>query len=267
MRLIHFACLSLLSPICTSGLHAQRHAIEYGLDDKVVQVAELPPPIRANAKQQLGADVAVCFYYKRAYLFGPGFDFWTWDGQYVLSDGRNAWTIDRESLARLVGQEEFDKFGKPLAYRCPVGLATVVGIILVLIICAIFFPSKRARAVKLARDERFDQALQVYDGVLKEIETPTADDKRIAYDTALKFLGEQGIPAQEAEANFRVLLGERDLDDSKTARAIGAAHEQAGEWAEAISSYQEAAALRREWDPADYDFLLKCIDRVRKKQG
>lgn len=267
MKPFLLACVILLMPGWTSTALAQpRRGIAYGWGEEIVHVRDLPPDVRADLRQQMNHDLAVGFCYRHWYLFGDRFDFWTWDGKYVLFQGDRFFELTDEEFVQLLGMEEFGALGKPFAYRFPVGLLTVLGIVAA-IGAGIFF-SAPVRAGRLLKDSRYQQALQVYAKSLPSGSEPNREDIENALAAGLKFLEQDhGIPARKAEPNLRLLVRELERERSYALRNQAAEHEQASEWDQAIEYYGQAARVREKWDQQDYEFLLKCIQRVRDKQA
>jgi tetratricopeptide (TPR) repeat protein len=118
---------------------------------------------------------------------------------------------------------------------------------------------------KLLEDDRYHQALAVYAGNLPA-EEPTRDDRRSALAAATLYLvNEHGIDSREAAPNVRLVVAAYDRDQSYELRHEGLAYEEAGDPESALAYYERAARLQEEHDPKDYQFLLRCADRVRRK--
>jgi hypothetical protein len=120
---------------------------------------------------------------------------------------------------------------------------------------------------KLIQDDCYRQALNVYADVVHR-DHQLCDVRHQALAAATTFLmTEHGIAAAEAERNLRHVVAQYARDQSYELRAEGAAHEQAGAYDLALDFYQRAAWWQEEHNPKDYQFLQKCIARVRGRTG
>ena len=267
MRSFLLACLVLVAPGWANTALAQpRRGIAFGWGEKIVHIADLPPDVRAELQKEMNHDLAIGFCYRHGWLFGDGFDFWTWDGKYVLFDGNHIFDLTDEEFVQLLGKERFNSLGKPLACRFPVGLVTALGIVAAIGVC--IYLSAKARARRLLKDNRYQQALAVYATSLPTGSEANREEIENAIAGGVEYLQQTyGIPAQKAEPRLRFLVKELERERSYELRNQGAEHEQAGEWEQAIEYYGQAARVREKWDQADYEFLLKCIQRVRDKQA
>jgi tetratricopeptide (TPR) repeat protein len=153
----------------------------------------------------------------------------------------------------------------PWSYRIPAGLATILAFVVV--VAVIGYRSATARANRLLKEDKFQEALQLYARNLPADTEPTAEERQQAFAAGVEFLVNRGVDPDKAEASLRLLVAEMDKDTSYLLRNQAVEHEQAGEWEQAIELYERAARLRVESDLKDHEFLLKCIERVRKKQG
>lgn len=121
-------------------------------------------------------------------------------------------------------------------------------------------------AKKLFEDDRYRQGLSIFSGNLPAEREATDEERKNALAGAVDFLArEHGIPAEEASRNLWVLIGEYDREQSYELRQEGITYEQAGAHELALDCYERAARLRKEHDREDYEFLLRCIARVRGK--
>jgi tetratricopeptide (TPR) repeat protein len=119
---------------------------------------------------------------------------------------------------------------------------------------------------KLQSDDRYRQALAVYAGNLPQQEEPTRDDRRNAFVAAAAYLTtDHGIAAEEAERNLRLVVAQYDREVSYDLRHEALGYERAGAHQLALEYFERAARLQEEHDPKDYQFLQRCIARVRKK--
>ena len=265
-----------LSTTCTKFLlwmvipQAMAHAnpgIPYGWGEKIIHVEDLQPDVQAELKSITNQDLAVGFIYGHRYFFHENFDLWTWGGRLVLFSGEQYWELPDEALADILGKEKFAAWSKPIYYRFPRGLTFLIGIACAIMAFIRLVPTAGARVRKLMRDVSYREALEVYCANLPTESEPDREDKTEAMAAALAYLRTTALPPRLAEANFRFLIGESERARSYQLRHQALAHEEAGEWEQAIEHYQQAADLREEWDAKDYQFLLKCIERVQRQQA
>lgn len=139
-------------------------------------------------------------------------------------------------------------------------------ILLGVIVCVVVYQWLRPPAWKrLLQDGRYREALGAYDARLRQ-EEPTDDDLRQARDAAVEHLvKEHGVAAEEARENLRPLVAQYHRDRSYELRNEAVAHEQAGAYGLALEYYQRAARWQAAHDLKDHQFLLGCVDRVRRK--
>jgi tetratricopeptide (TPR) repeat protein len=144
--------------------------------------------------------------------------------------------------------------------------AVVIGIVVVLVIGVVIYqafwpPASR----KLLADDRYQQALSIYAGLL-EHEDPTREERQNALAQSAEYLTtEHGIPEAEARSNVRLVVAEHDRDRSYEVRQQAIGYEELGLYDMALDYYQRAARWQEEHDPKDYHFLLGCAARVRAK--
>jgi hypothetical protein len=120
---------------------------------------------------------------------------------------------------------------------------------------------------RLMQDDRYRQALKVYAEVVHR-DHSLSDVRHQAVAAATAYLVNQHrIVAGEADRNLRHVVAEYARDQSYELRNEGAAHEQAGAYDLALDFYQRAAWWQEEHNPKDYQFLQRCIARVRGKAG
>jgi hypothetical protein len=237
-----------------------------GSADEVVVIGELSPVSRTAVREELKCEPKVAFIYEYFYLLHYKFHLWTWNGRFVLYNDEDDryWEMPSGSLAKLLDPHTAESLTIPWSYRIPPGLAITLVIIAAIAIAG--YRSASARAARLVKDPRYEQALQVYADGLRTDTEPTREEKKNALAAAVNYLQNDGIPAAKAEKSLRLLVGELERERSYDLRTQAAEFEEASEWEKAIEYYRRAADLREEWDPADYQFLLKCINRVRGKQ-
>jgi hypothetical protein len=188
-----------------------------------------------------------------------------WRGRYVLFQGNRYYEMKDEELEQLLGKEGFDSLRKPLAYRFPVGLVSVLVFIVAVVVCSYF--SKQSRARRQLSDYRYHQAAEVYINSLPSESGASAEDKKKALASGVDYLVQNhGIPFEHAETKLRLILAEKNREYSYILRQHALAYEQDEEWELAIEYYQQASDSRSFWDQPDQEFLLKCVQRVREKQ-
>ncbi len=118
---------------------------------------------------------------------------------------------------------------------------------------------------KLGKDVRYHQALAVYIENLPG-EDPSREDRRAALAAATLYLvNEHRIPSAEAAAHMQQVVAAYDREESYELRHAAIAYEEAGEYDAALTSFERAARLQEDHDPADYRFLQQCIARVNGK--
>jgi hypothetical protein len=141
-----------------------------------------------------------------------------------------------------------------------------LAIVLVIVIGVVIYHVIRPPPVKkLLQDGRYHQALAVYAGNLPPGE-PTWEDRHNAFAVAAEYLtNEHGIPAEQAEPNLRLVVAEYDREQSYELRHEAIAYERAGAHELALEYFERAARLQEGHDREDYEFLQRCVARVRRK--
>jgi tetratricopeptide (TPR) repeat protein len=142
-----------------------------------------------------------------------------------------------------------------------------LGLVVALVIGFAIYQWLRPPAIqKLAGDNRYLEALSVYTANLPTEGEPTREDRFRAHVAAAGYLTEQhAIAEAEADANLRVMVAEYDKERSYELRYDALAYEEAGAYDLALDCFERAARLQEEHDPKDYQFLQRCIQRVRAK--
>lgn len=140
--------------------------------------------------------------------------------------------------------------------------------VIVIIAGAVFYSWLRPPAwKKLLQDQRYCQALNVYADTVQSQDC-LGDVRRHALATGTSFLtNEHGIPAEEAARNLRLVVAQYARDQSYALRQEAVAFEQDGHYDQALDHYQRAAWWQEDHDPKDYQFLQRCVARVRSKAG
>jgi hypothetical protein len=142
----------------------------------------------------------------------------------------------------------------------------VIAAVLALIAGVVIYQWLRPPAwKKLAQDDRYRHALAVYAEAVGR-EDQLCDVRRQALDSATEYLVTgHGIPAAEAAPNLRRVVAEYARERSYELRNEAVAYEQEGAYDLAMDLYQRAAWWQEHYDPKDYQFLQKCVARVRGK--
>jgi hypothetical protein len=174
-----------------------------GFGEKISYLRELPADTRESGRAALNGDVAIGLLYEHLYVFW--FDLWTWNGRYVMYRGNRYWPLTDDNLVELLGPEQFRSLGKPLAYRFPTGLSGIVACTVLCIAYRLLFPSEVDRARRLQKNPRYREAFKVYTERLAK-SADRAKGELGAFSDAVEYLRSQGEPADEAEANIRLLV-------------------------------------------------------------
>ena len=186
-----------LQPISFAGI-----PIIYGHGEKVEKMGELPDGARESIRTELGQEVSVGFLYRHAHVYH--LDFWTWDGKHVLFNGDRYWKMEDGQWLMLLSESPSQKFGKPYAYRFPLGLIILCVITAMGVLQPIVSPSDEQRLAKVVEDSRY---LAAADSVLpndRECLSTDYDDER--FDSAIASLKDYGISEDKARINLRILL-------------------------------------------------------------
>ena len=185
-------------------------AIIWGQSEEIAHVGDLPAGVRGEVSRELGSDVAIGFFYKRAHLFW--LSVWTWDGQHVLYNGDAYWVPPPDAWKKLLGADGAANLPTPIYYRFPLGL-DVAGVLLLLsLVLSRAFPSDEKRARRLIEEPRYREAVGDYltavsppkeppDGATREPLSP-----EVAFERSVRRLRNQGLSAEQAEADLRFLL-------------------------------------------------------------
>ena len=176
--------------------------IVYGHGEKVEKMGELPEGARESIAKELGQDVSVGFLYRYAHVYH--IDFWTWDGQHVLFNGNRYWKMEDGQWLMSLGELPSQKFGKPYAYRFPLGLIISFVILVMFALQPIVSPSDEQTFAKVAKDPRY---LAAADSVLPNdrvsLNTDYDNDR---FDAAIASLKDDGISEHVARKYLRVLV-------------------------------------------------------------
>jgi hypothetical protein len=250
----------------TNVAEAKRIPVFFGYGEKVVEVSRLS----VEAKQQLPPEMsgaAVGFMYHRFHVFWC--DLWTWDGRFVLFKGDTYWKLTDSEFAELLGKGEFELLSKPWLYRFPLGLVLLAAVSAVAGGAYALFPSRETRARRLLKNPIYQQSVAVYKARAASA-LAAREDPAAAFQTALQHLRAHGEPADRAEANMRFLIevfSENSAAQKEEAAALllnrAVAHEQAGEWQDAIVAYEGAANLLNQ--QVDLEYVQNRVGELRQK--
>jgi hypothetical protein len=258
----------LLSSVAQAQRNPHEVEIPAGSQQRLVYRADLPPEVREALRERTQLDLKIGFVYRSSYLFVPGFDLWTWDGKYVLYEGRVYMEQDQAVLAQLIGHQAFRSLSPPWRYRFPLGTSLLGVVAIVLCIYGYARGSTARKIGKLYRNRHYLEALaKCRESLPAEIVHITSADRDAAIAVGVDFLKDRRVPAREAEENLRLLLAEADHQRACDYRFAAMEHEEAGRYEEAAENYLLAACLRRDWNTAEYETLLANIDRVRELQA
>jgi tetratricopeptide (TPR) repeat protein len=145
-------------------------------------------------------------------------------------------------------------------------LIVIVGMVVLIAGIAIYQWLRPPAVQRVMADARYPQAMGVYVGHLPADVEPDWEQRQHAFDAAVEYLTkEYGIAADEAGKNLRVLVGEYNKERSYELRQEAITYEQAGAYEMALDHFERAARLREGFDAEDYEFLQRCIARVRGK--
>src|SRR5260221_9049863 len=76
-----------------------------GTSDGVIIVAELPAETRALLRQELGCEPKVAWLYETFCIGSDRFDFWRYNGQFVLMHENKYWNVPRDVLISMLGPQ------------------------------------------------------------------------------------------------------------------------------------------------------------------
>ncbi|MEI8019975.1 MAG: hypothetical protein WCH39_17360 [Schlesneria sp.] len=195
--------------------------IIYGHGEKVERIGDLPDGAREAMRKELGQEVSVGFLYRHAHVYH--IDFWTWDGKHVLFNGDRYWKMDDGEWLMLLSDIPSKKFGKPYAYRFPLGLTILFVIIAMCVLQPIISPSDEQTFAKVVKDPRY---LAAAESVLPNDHLSLSthiDDQRL--ESAIASLKDQGISEEKARKNLiLLLLGVCAYRSSQINEALGTIH-------------------------------------------
>ncbi len=176
--------------------------IIYGSGEKVEKMGDLPDDARNAMRKELSQEVSVGFLYRHAHIYY--IDFWTWDGRHVLFNGDRYWKMEDGQWLMLLGELPSQKFGKPYAYRFPLGLIIVFVFVVMCVLQPIVSPSDEQTFAKVVKDPRY---LAAAESVLPDDREPLSTDyDNERFDSAIASMKDFGIPEHTARNNLRLLL-------------------------------------------------------------
>jgi hypothetical protein len=142
-----------------------------------------------------------------------------------------------------------------------IGGLILVAVVGVVALYQYFFPPAVDR---LRADPRYQAAFTLYNTNL-QFENPTRDDRQAALAVAVTYLENEGVPADEARRNLQLTVAGYDRERSYDLRHEALAYEQLGAHELALEYFERAAMWQEDHDRTDYQFLQRCIARVRGK--
>lgn len=177
--------------------------------------------VPAELKQALPADfggAAVGFHYSYFGVFW--LDLWTWDGTFCLYAGKKYMALTpAEAAARLDKPES--ELSTPFLYRFPLGLMILGGLATLGVLGALAERRSKRKTVLLLEDPKYQHAVALlYDHVRKEEAALAArqaagaaaagpgegDVGAAAFEAAVVYLTNEGVPREEAETNLQRVL-------------------------------------------------------------
>jgi hypothetical protein len=207
------ACSVLFAFVVTTDVQAGRGIpipIVFGTTEQIVHMSELPAQAKSALRSELGHEVALGYFYKSFQIFW--LDVWTWQGSDVLYSGDRYWPLNDENWDRLADYQVGPRYGKPFRYRFPTGICLVAIVCALGVLKSIFAPSESEAVRRLCKNRVYQQAVQKYasqmsdeviveNGVTRPARTPEE-----AFRDSVRFLRDQGIPAEKAEHNLKRIL-------------------------------------------------------------
>jgi hypothetical protein len=180
--------------------------------ETISHVGDVPPQDR----QGLGASKVG---YKYSYWGVFWVDLWTWGGEYCVYEGDRYLPIPPAEAARLTGKP-VNELGTPFLYRFPPGWFILGPLIVIGIIGSVRERRKADRIARLFQDASYQRALEVLkEEYANQAAKPEAsqgaaapppadggDRFRAAFEAGVQHLNSVGIPRDEAERNFALLV-------------------------------------------------------------
>jgi hypothetical protein len=254
-------------PLACGTTHAQRVLIipAHGVADKVIDFGALPADLHAVVRQQLGCVPRVAFIYRHFFIFRPGFDLWRWSGRFVLYHEGECWDLPREELDALLGLDGTARLSTPWEYYLSPGLATILG----LVALVVFFERRTRSAAKrfsrLLQDEHYVAALGAYAEALPKGAAPTPEQRRAGIEAGVARLVLAGVRERRAHKDLRMLIGTVEVQRSNELRDQAYDLAMDGAWEEAAAYYQEAAEYAADWNPKAAQFARGRVDWCQRE--
>jgi hypothetical protein len=192
--------------------------------DSFIYVGEVTDELKAVVRKETKVDAAVGYKYSHFGIFWLAL--WTWGGEYCLYKDNQYWKLTPAQAAVFLKKPE-SELSVPFWYRFPPGLLIVIGIVVLSSVAAVIRKRPEKKLKKLLGDVRYQKALEIYSGQLEK-ETAAAQEKATAaaeqggqpnaeapedpgrferaYEAAIQHLTGEGVPRQEAEQNFTLVL-------------------------------------------------------------
>ncbi len=174
----------------------------HGHGEKIEKIGDLPDGMKQAMSAELGQQVSVGYLYGHFHIYY--IDFWTWDGKYVLFNGDRYWKMEDGEWLMLLGELPSQKFGKPYAYRFPLGTTFVLVIVASYFLQSIFFPTDEQAFAKAVKDSRYLAAAElVLPNDRLSLSTHIDDQK---FESAISSLKDLGITEVKARKNLTLIL-------------------------------------------------------------
>lgn len=214
-RHLPFAALLFIVALMTPAEARAGLLITHG--DTIKHLGDVPAPMKKDLPQELGG-AAVGFKYSYFGVFW--LDLWTWDGGYCLFKDKRFAPLTAAQAALMLNKQE-SELESPFLYRFPLGLLILAGVVLLVMVGMIAELRSQKRTSLLLEDPKYQHAVALLlDHERKDEATraarqasgalpagPTEDEARLnAFEAAVAYLINEGVPREEAVANLRKVL-------------------------------------------------------------
>lgn len=246
---------------------AQRFVIvpATGISDGVIIVAELPAESRALLRQELGCEPKIAWLYETFCIGSDRFDFWRYNGRFVLMHENKYWNVPRDVLVSMLGPQGESILSIPWSYWFPTGIVTVVVIIAVVILVAVRLSRIDKRLHILQQDERYVAAMQAYLQRLPESGVPSYEQHQEYIAAGVAHLVDQGEKARTAKSQLKSLLRAASNEHANDLRVQAFELAEAGQWVKAMHHFQEAADVAHYWNADSAKFLRGRVKWCRQQ--
>ncbi len=267
MRVAILTILLSAIPGLINTTFAQRFIIipAAGTGDGVIIVAELPAESRALLRQELGCEPKVAWLYETFCIGSDSFDFWRYNGRFVLMHENKYWNVPRDVLINMLGPQGESILSIPWSYWFPTGIVTVVVIIAAIILIAIWSSRTAKHLYALQQDERYVTAMQAYLQQLPESGVPTREQHQEGIAAGVAHLVDHGVKARAAKSQLETLLCAASKEHANDLRVHAFDLAEAGQWAEAMHHFQEAADVAYYWNAESAKFLRSRVKWCRQQ--